>query len=84
MLIWIGLALIFYAYFVQWVVLIRKLKKEKEITSYIPFVFGLIGVFLMGSSDSEILRRYSWIALFLDWGSFPGIATSLFLLVRKR
>lgn len=68
----------------NWGVFWKRHVKHVEAPSWIPFLGGLLGVAGALTLPIHDVNRLAWLPLLLDWGSVPGVAYSVYALVRRR
>jgi hypothetical protein len=70
------LALFLSGMYSNWAIFFRGIFKRKH-ESWIPLVFGAIGVLCFLISPIDGMRPFWWAPLIVDWGSAPGIGHAL-------
>ncbi len=68
----------------NWAVFANNHILKKKWTSAVPLVGGMALAIGLLCIPIRSMWKYAWIPLFLDWGSFPVILTSLILKLREK
>jgi len=75
--VWVGV--------LNWSVFWQAAVRKRHVPSWIPLLAGVSGLIAGRLSPWPPVRSLSWLALILDYGSFPGlIQTAYFYFVRNQ